>query len=163
MGKTIQAVSLVLKSKEARLDRMREAGVMEMDGDEKGVEVDLNVEDEKEDEPKAKNSKRSKKGSPKSGGEEHVSSATKMSATNAHDASSSSSKNKSTTLVVVPTSALVQWEDEIKLCTKENALKVFVYYNDRKRKTIAERCARGCRAHDVSGFRSRVPQMRDAE
>ena len=134
MGKTIQAVSLVLKSKEARLDRMRESGVMETDGDEKGAEVDLNVEDE----PKAKNSKRSKKGSPKSGGEEHVSSATKMSATNAHDASSSSSKNKNTTLIVVPTSALVQWEDEIKLCTKENALKVFVYYNDRKRKTIVE-------------------------
>ena len=134
MGKTIQAVSLVLKSKEERLDRMREAGVMEVnqnDNDKNGVEVELEQEEEL-DEPKAKSSKRSKKGSPKSGDEEQPSSATKTSAT------ATSSQKKSSTLVVVPTSALVQWEDEIKLCTKENALNVFVYYNDRKRKTIVD-------------------------
>jgi DNA repair protein RAD16 len=36
------------------------------------------------------------------------------------------------TLVVVPTSALVQWEQEIKDCVVEGSLRVFVYYADRK-------------------------------
>jgi len=35
------------------------------------------------------------------------------------------------TLVVVPTSALVQWEQEIKACVDEGSLRVFVYYADR--------------------------------
>ena len=35
------------------------------------------------------------------------------------------------TLVVVPTSALVQWEEEIKSCVEEGSLRVFVYYADR--------------------------------
>ena len=35
------------------------------------------------------------------------------------------------TLVVVPTSALVQWEQEIKACVEEGSLRVFVYYADR--------------------------------
>ena len=36
------------------------------------------------------------------------------------------------TLVVVPTSALAQWEDEIRDCTAAGALRVLVYYADRK-------------------------------
>ena len=36
------------------------------------------------------------------------------------------------TLVVVPTSALVQWETEIQSCVEEGSLRVFVYYADRK-------------------------------
>ena len=36
------------------------------------------------------------------------------------------------TLVVVPTSALVQWEEEIKACVDEGSLRVFVYYAERK-------------------------------
>ena len=36
------------------------------------------------------------------------------------------------TLVVVPTSALVQWEQEIKDCVVEGSLRVFVYYANRK-------------------------------
>ena len=141
MGKTIQAVSLVLKSKEERLDRMRDAGVMDAGSNEMRVEVDVNLEEEEEEEEeeenslRTKNSKRSKKNIPKSDGELQ-SSATKVSASN------NSSNKTPATLVVVPTSALVQWEDEIKLYTKANALKVFVYYNDRKRKTIVnEMCA----------------------
>ena len=35
------------------------------------------------------------------------------------------------TLVVVPTSALVQWEQEINACVEEGSLRVFVYYADR--------------------------------
>lgn len=37
------------------------------------------------------------------------------------------------TLVVVPTSALAQWEDEIRDCVAPGALRVVVYYADRKR------------------------------
>jgi DNA repair protein RAD16 len=37
------------------------------------------------------------------------------------------------TLVVVPTSALAQWEDEIRDCVAPGALRVLVYYADRKR------------------------------
>ncbi|ACO62624.1 SNF2 super family [Micromonas commoda] len=36
------------------------------------------------------------------------------------------------TLIVVPTSALVQWEDEIRNCTQPGSLSVLVYYSDRK-------------------------------
>ena len=36
------------------------------------------------------------------------------------------------TLIVVPTSALVQWEDEIRNCTQPGSLNVLVYYNERK-------------------------------
>ena len=41
-------------------------------------------------------------------------------------------KSAAPTLVVVPTSALVQWEEEIRNCTKPDSLKVLVYYADRK-------------------------------
>ena len=41
-------------------------------------------------------------------------------------------KSSAPTLVVVPTSALVQWEEEIRNCTKPDSLKVLVYYADRK-------------------------------
>ena len=101
MGKTIQAVSLVLKSKEERLDRMRDAGVMDAGSNEMRVEVDVNLEEE-ENLLRTKNSKRSKKDIPKSDGELQ-SSATKVSASN------NSSNKTPATLVVVPTSALVQW------------------------------------------------------
>ena len=64
MGKTIQAVSLVLKSKEERFDRMRDAGVMDAGSNEMRVEVDVNLEEE-ENLLRTKNSKRSKKDIPK--------------------------------------------------------------------------------------------------
>ena len=51
---------------------------------------------------------------------------------------------KASTLIVLPTSALMQWSEEIKSFTEANALDVFIYYGDRSHVTEDE-----LRAHDV--------------
>ena len=61
------------------------------------------------------------------------------------------------TLVVVPTSALVQWEEEIRSCTKEGALKVLVYYAERAAlKKVREETTRASATFNTRQLESNV-------
>ena len=126
MGKTIQAVSLILKDKEARRAALVAKGTMEVDNTAIPASTTTKSKNKnKKDKNKNKESMMMMMIDSAEGEEEEL-------------AIAKDNQTKTSTLIIVPTSALVQWDDEIKNYVKENSLNVVTYYKDRNRNTMVE-------------------------